>query len=218
MSHPIIEDLNKRYTVKQYDASKRISADDLATILEALRLSASSINSQPWKFVVVESDEAKQRLHDSFANKHQFNQYHAIEASHTILFAYDPKFTKEKFVKRVDAEVSSGHLPEDMRENFMGAYAFAEANTDENGNNAAWTKAQVYLALGNVLHTLARLGIASTPMEGVDAELLGEQFKDELDGHVCEVALAMGYPDTEQDWNHGLPKARLAKEDVIAVV
>ncbi|MEC7132932.1 MAG: nitroreductase family protein, partial [Pseudomonadota bacterium] len=121
MSHPIIEDLNKRYTVKQYDASKRISADDLATILEALRLSASSINSQPWKFVVVESDEAKQRLHDSFANKHQFNQHHAKEASHTILFAYDPKFTKEKFVKRVDVEVSSGHLPEDMRENFMGA-------------------------------------------------------------------------------------------------
>ena len=98
MSHPIIEDLNKRYTVKKYDANKRISADELATILEALRLSASSINSQPWKFVVVESDEAKQRLHDSFENKHQFNQHHAKEASHTILFAYDPKFTKEKFV------------------------------------------------------------------------------------------------------------------------
>ena len=61
MSHPIIEDLNKRYTVKQYDANKRISADELTTILKALRLSASSINSQPWKFVVVESDEAKQR-------------------------------------------------------------------------------------------------------------------------------------------------------------
>ena len=71
--------------------------------------------------MVVESDEAKQRLHDSFANKHQFNQHHAKEASHTILFAYDPKFTKEKFVKRVDAEVASGHLPEDMRENLMGA-------------------------------------------------------------------------------------------------
>ncbi len=35
MSHPIIEDLNKRYTVKQYDADKRISADELTTILEA---------------------------------------------------------------------------------------------------------------------------------------------------------------------------------------
>ncbi|APD85237.1 NAD(P)H-dependent oxidoreductase [Alteromonas sp. Mex14] len=218
MTNPIIEDLNKRYTVKKYNVNKRIAADDLATILEALRLSASSINSQPWKFVVVESDEAKQRLHNSFENKHQFNQPHAKEASHTILFAYDPKFTKEKFVKRVDAEVASGHLPEDMRENFMGAYAFAEANTDENGNNAAWTKAQVYLALGNVMHTLARLGIASTPMEGVDSDMLSELFADELDGHICEVALAMGYPDTAQDWNHGLPKARLPKEDVITVV
>ncbi|WP_338516442.1 NAD(P)H-dependent oxidoreductase [Alteromonas gracilis] len=218
MSHPIIEDLNKRYTVKKYDSNKRISAQDLDVILEAMRLSASSINSQPWKFVVVESDEAKQRLHDTFANKHQFNQLHAKEASHVILFAYDPKFTKEKFVKRVDAEVASGHLPADMRENFMGAYAFAEMNTDENGNNAEWTKAQVYLALGNVLHTVARLGIASTPMEGVDPELIGELFKDELDGHVCEVALAMGYPDTKEDWNYGLPKARLAKDDVIAVV
>ena len=55
-------------------------------------------------------------------------------------------------------------------------------------------------------------------MEGVDPELLGELFRDELDGHVCEVALAIGYPDTEKDWNYGLPKARLAKEDVIAIV
>ena len=83
----------------------------METILEALRLSASSINSQPWKFIVIESDEAKQRFHDSFANKHQFNQLHAKEASHTILYAYDPYFTKEKFSKRVDAENWNHGLP-----------------------------------------------------------------------------------------------------------
>lgn len=218
MSHQIISDLNTRYTAKKYDKNKRISAQDMAIIIEALRLSASSINSQPWKFVIVESDEAKQRLHDTFANKHQFNQLHAKEASHTVLLAYDPTFTKDKFVKRVDAEVASGHLPESMRDSFMGAYAFAEANTDEQGYNGSWTKAQVYLALGNLLHTLARLGIASTPMEGVDADLIGELFSEELDGHICEVAVAMGYPDQEQDWNFGLPKARLPKEDVVQLV
>lgn len=217
MSNPIIKDLTTRYTTKKYDAEKRISADDMKVILEALRLSASSINSQPWKFVVVESNEAKQRLHDSFANKHQFNQPHAKEASHTILFAYDPNFTKEKFTKRVDAEVSSGHLPADMYDMFMGAYAFAEANTDENGFNGNWTKAQVYLALGNLLHVLARMGIASTPMEGIDSDLIGELFKDELDGHVCGVALAMGYHKEGEDFNYGLPKARMAADDVITV-
>lgn len=218
MTHPIIQDLNSRYTVKKYDASKRISADDMDVIKEALRLSASSINSQPWKFIVIESDAAKQRFHDSFANKYQFNQPHAKEASHTILFAYDPHFTKEKFSKRVDAEVSSGHLPADRYEAFMGAYAFAQANTDANGYNGGWTKSQLYLALGNLLHTLARLGIASTPMEGVDAQMLTELFKDELDGHICEVALAMGYHKDGEDYNHGLPKARLAQDDIITVL
>lgn len=218
MSHPIITDLNTRYTAKKYDQQKRISSEDMAVIKEAIRLSASSINSQPWKFIVIESDEGKQRFHDTFQIMHQFNQPHAQTASHTILLAYDPKFTKEKFAKRVDAEVTSGHLPADRYEMFMGAYAFAEANTDETGFNGNWTKAQVYIALGNLLHTLARLGIDSTPMEGVDAGLIGEMFKDELDGHVCEVALAIGYHQDGEDYNHGLPKARLATDDVITVV
>ena len=219
MTHPIIKDLNTRYTAKKYDATKRISADDIQVIKEALRLSASSIKSQPWKFIVLESDDAKQRFHDTFANKHQFNQPHAKEASHTILLAYDPKFTKEKYAKRVDAEVTSGHLPED-RYNMMldGAYGFAEANTDENGFNGNWTKAQVYIALGNLLHTLARLGIDSTPMEGVDPELIGSIFEKELAGHVCEVALAIGYHQDGEDYNHGLPKARMHMDDVIEVL
>lgn len=215
MSQQIITDLNERYTAKKYDATKRISSTDLEVIKEAMRLSASSINSQPWKFIIIESDEAKQRFSDSFANKHQFNQPHAKEASHIILFAYDPFFTKDKFRQRVDAEVASGHLPAEMYDNFMGAYAFAEANTDESGYNGHWTKAQVYLALGNVLHTLARLGIASTPMEGVDSELLGDIFEKELDGHICEVALAMGYHKDGEDWNYGLPKARLPQDKII---
>ncbi|MGX1927623.1 NAD(P)H-dependent oxidoreductase [Vibrio sp. NH-7] len=219
MTHPIIKDLNTRYTAKKYDATKRISADDIQVIKEALRLSASSINSQPWKFIVLESDDAKQRFHDTFANKHQFNQPHAKEASHTILMAYDPKFTKEKYAKRVDAEVTSGHLPEDRYHMMLdGAYGFAEANTDENGFNGTWTKAQVYIALGNLLHTLARLGIDSTPMEGVDPELIGQIFEQELDGHVCEVALAIGYHQDGEDYNHGLPKARMHMDDVIEVL
>lgn len=76
----------------------------------------------------------------------------------------------------------------------------------------------MYIALGNLLHTLARLGIDSTPMEGVDSQLIGEEFKQELDGHVCEVALAIGYHKESEDYNHGLPKARLAMEQVITTL
>ncbi|NRB70169.1 MAG: nitroreductase family protein [Vibrio sp.] len=219
MTHPIIKDLNTRYTAKKYDASKRISAEDMEVIKQAIRLSASSINSQPWKFIVLESDEAKQRFHNTFANMHQFNQPHAKEASHTILFAHNPRFTKDNYKKVVDAEVTSGHLPAERYNDMLnGAFGFAELNTDETGFNGNWTKAQTYIALGNTLHTLARMGIASTPMEGVDPELSGEEFKQELDGFVCDFALALGYHKDGEDYNHGLPKARLPLEDVITTL
>ncbi|MDB1125070.1 nitroreductase family protein [Vibrio algarum] len=216
MTHPIIHDLNQRYSTKKYDAAKKISVNDIAVIKEALRLSASSVNSQPWRFIVIESDEAKQRLHDTFENKFQNNQQHAKSASHSILFAYNPRFNKEAYKIVVDAEVTSGHLPEAMYDEMLnkGMY-FADITADENGVNAQWTKAQTYLALGNALHTLARLRIDSTPMEGVDSEMIGEIFKAELDGYVCETVLALGYHQQDSDYNHGLPKARLPLNKVV---
>lgn len=219
MSQQIIKDLQNRYTAKKYDSTKRISVEDMDIIKEAIRLSASSINSQPWKFIVIESDEAKQRFHDTFENNFQFNQPHAKEASHIILFANNPHFTKEQYQKVVDVEVSSGHLPAEMSDNMLhGGFTFAELNSDDTGFNGHWTKAQTYIALGNTLHTLARMNIDSTCMEGVDKDMIGKIFKEELDGFDCNFALAMGYHNDVEDYNNGLPKARLAAEDIITVL
>ncbi|MDE8601670.1 nitroreductase family protein [Marinomonas sp. RSW2] len=218
MSHQIIADLEKRHTVKHYDASKRISTVDLEVIYQTLRLSPSSINSQPWKFIVIESDEAKQRFHDTFANKFQFNQKHAKDASHIILFAHKTHYKREDYAKVVDKGIEDGRTKLENREQAFGGFVFAEMNMDDNGNNAAWTKSQVYIALGNVMHTAARLGIDSTPMEGVDPELIGEAFQAQLEGYQCDVALAMGYNDVTEDYNAALPKSRLALENIMTVL
>ncbi|WP_299806957.1 NAD(P)H-dependent oxidoreductase [uncultured Shewanella sp.] len=218
MTHPIIADLESRYTAKRYDASKRIPQADLDVIYQAMNLSASSINSQPWKFIVIESDEAKQRMHDTFANNFQFNQPHIKSASHIVLFAHNPHYTRDDYAKVVDKGIADGRMGIEDREQAFGAFAFVELNTDTAGNNAAWTKSQTYLALGNTLHTLARLGIDSTTMEGVDSELIGEIFKEELGGYQCNVALAMGFHHSEEDYNAALPKSRLAMEDVVQVL
>jgi len=214
MTHPIINDLEKRYTAKRYDATKRVSQDDLAVIYEAMRLSPSSINSQPWKFIVIESDEAKERMHSTFANKFAFNQPHIKTASHIILFAHNPKYTRDDYAQIIDADIKNGRTKAENREQAFGAYAFVDMNTDEQGVNEEWT----YIALGNTMHAAARLGVDSTPMEGVDAQLIGEVFEKELDGYVCDVALVLGYHDSAEDYNAKLPKSRLAKEQVIQVL
>lgn len=215
MTHQIIKDLSTRYTTKKFDASKRIPQDELAVIMEAMRLSASSINSQPWKFIVIESDEAKQRMHNTFANKFQFNQPHVFSASHIIIFAHNPAYTRANYEAVIDKGIEDKRTKPEDKESAFGAFAFAELNTDENGNTAPWTKAQTYLALGNTMHTLARLNIDSTPMEGIDSELVSKEFAVELDGYVSDVALAIGYRDAENDYNIAPPKSRLAMEDVI---
>jgi len=215
MTHQIIKDLSNRYTTKKFDASKRIPQDELAVIMEAMRLSASSINSQPWKFIVIESDAAKQRMHNTFANKFQFNQPHIMSASHIIIFAHNPAYTRANYEAVIDKGIEDKRTKPEDKEGAFGAFAFVELNTGEDGDTSAWTKAQTYLALGNTMHTLARLNIDSTPMEGIDTELVSKEFAVELDGYVTDVALAIGYRDAENDYNIAPPKSRLAMEDVI---
>jgi len=168
MEHPIIKDLLWRHTSKKYDATKKVSQKDLDVLFEAMRLSASSINSQPWRFVVIESDEAKERMNKTFAEKHQFNQPHVFDSSQIILFAHNPHYTREDYAQVVDKGITDKRINPEDREGAFASFIFAELNTDKTGNTSAWTKAQTYLALGNTLHTLARLKIDSTPLEGID--------------------------------------------------
>jgi len=215
MIHSIIEDLLWRYTTKKYDASKKIPPEDLNVLFEAMRLSASSINSQPWKFVVIESAKARERMSRTFAHKYQFNQPHVFDSSQIILFAYNPRYTRNDYAEVVDKGIEDKRIKPVDRESAFGGFVFSELNTDEAGNTNNWTKAQTYLALGNTLHTLARLKIDFTPMEGIDIDLVNEEFNKELDGYQCDVALAIGYHHPQEDYNATLPKSRRNLDNIL---
>ena len=215
MTHPIIEDLLWRHATKKYDATRKVSEQDLDVLFEAMRLCASSINSQPWRFVVIEIDVAKQRMNSTFADKHQYNQPHVFDSSHIILFAYNPYYTRDNYAQVVDKGIEDKRTKPEDRENAFGVFSFAEFNTDETGNTSCWTKAQTYLAFGNALHVLARLRIDSTPLEGIDIDLVNEEFKEELDGYQCDVALAIGYHHPDDDYNAKLPKSRFKLENIL---
>ncbi|WP_288356030.1 nitroreductase family protein [uncultured Cycloclasticus sp.] len=215
MTHPIIESLLWRHTTKKYDASKKIPEEELKVLFEAMRLSPSSINSQPWRFVVIESDEARQRMSRTFAHKYQFNQAHVFDSSQIILSAHKPRYTRDDFAKVVDRGIADKRIKQEDRDKAFAIFGFAESNTDETGDTSNWTKAQTYLALGNTLHTLARLKIDSTALEGIDADLVNEEFKKELGDYRCEVALAIGYHHPDEDYNAKLPKSRHSLNSVL---
>ena len=60
-----LEVMQKRRSCRSFDPSRSVSREDLLKIVEAGRLSPSGCNSQPWKFIVVDSPEAKAKLCDA---------------------------------------------------------------------------------------------------------------------------------------------------------
>lgn len=51
---------NHRYSVRKY-TDEPVSKADIDYIMECVRLAPSACNRQPWKFLLVVSDEAKQK-------------------------------------------------------------------------------------------------------------------------------------------------------------
>ncbi len=209
MNDLILHDLQTRYTCKRYDPNRKVPEEKLQILYEALRLTPSSINSQPWKFIVIASDNAKHRLYNTFTEPYHFNRQHVLDSTVTILFAHNPKYTLEDYAKVVEKMIQDGRLAPEKRDRALQSFRFARMHTDENGFNGHWTKAQLYLALGNAYHTLARLKVDSTALEGIDVKRVEEEFKGELNGFACHVALCVGYHH-ETDYNAKLPKSRLA--------
>lgn len=57
----ILELSQTRFSVRKY-TDEPVSSDDLNYILECVRMAPSAVNRQPWKFVVVRSKEAREKL------------------------------------------------------------------------------------------------------------------------------------------------------------
>ena len=60
-----LEIMKQRRSCRAYDPDRQVAREDLIKIVEAGRLSPSGCNSQPWKFIVVDSPEAKAKLCDA---------------------------------------------------------------------------------------------------------------------------------------------------------
>ncbi len=78
----ILDALHKRYAVKKFDPAKKVSEEDLQTILEAGRLAPSSLGLQPFDIIVVNNPAVRKEL-----LKPAMGQSQITDASHLIVFS-----------------------------------------------------------------------------------------------------------------------------------
>ena len=85
----------------------------------------------------------------------------------------------------------------------------------ELGDFAHWAAKQTYIAMAALLYGAASMNIDSTPIEGVDYEMMDEilHLKEK---HLKTVAMvSLGYR-AENDSNQSRPKSRLDLKDISA--
>lgn len=204
-----------RYTTKAYDANKKIPQAQLNKLLEILRFSPSSVNIQPWHFLIAESDAAKQRIAAGLTGAYVYNAAKVLNSSHTLVFCTRTDISPEYLEQLLQQDALSGRFKDDKAKQAQRdtRHGYVEYYRNELNNLNAWLENQTYLALGQLLFAAAMEGIDATPMEGFDRNSINQEFGLSEKNLKASVIVALGYR-SEHDFNANLPKSRLP-DDVI---
>lgn len=205
----LIEDLNWRHAVKAYDPTKKVSQEDLNTILEAARLAPTSSGLQPFRVIVVESQELKEKMVAGALNPEVMR-----DSSHVLVFAAWDSYSNEKIDKVYDYHTDVRDLPRGR----FGSYTdkikeIYGAQTPE--EHFAHTARQTYIALGIALAQAAELKIDSTPAEGFSNEVVDEVLGLRELGLKSVSLLYLGYRDEANDWLSTMKKVRIPMDEFI---
>lgn len=202
-----LKNQNWRYATKKFDATKKITAEDLDILKEAIRLSSSSYGLQPYKVILVENPELRAKIQPS-----AWGQSQIVEASHLIVFANEINFGTIGIDDYIKNASETRAIP---AESLQGYADFMKANitalSEDNRNN--WTAKQTYLALGNLLNAAAELKIDVTPMEGFVPAEVNEILELEALGLNATLIATLGYRH-EDDATQYYKKVRKSNEDL----
>ena len=206
-----LENQNWRYATKQFDATKKISAADLNTLKEAVRLSASSYGLQPYKVIIVESLELKEKLKPA-----AYGQTQITDASHLFIFANDLNLGADSVDDYINNISETRGVPADALAGFSDMMKGTIANLSQEAKNI-WTAKQTYIALGTLLSAAAELKIDATPMEGFSPASFNEILGLDKLGLNASVIATVGYRHDEDDAQH-YKKVRKSHEELFITI
>lgn len=203
----VLTTLKWRYATKRMNG-KKVPAEKVENILEAIQLAPSSIGLQPFTVFVIEDAETRAKIAPAI-----FNQPQITEGSHVLVFAAWKDYSIEKVDEYIKHIADLRQIPvealEGMRNMAVGAVT---GKTPE--QLLIWNQKQAYIALGFGLVAAAEEQVDATPMEGFDPDALDAALGLAEKGLHSTVILALGYRDAENDYLNGKAKVRRDKDDL----
>ena len=100
-----------RRSIRNFDPSVKIPREELLEILDKTVTAPSSVNMQPWRFVVVDSEEGKEKLTP-------FVSYNGVqnETSSAMVLIFADLKSQERAEDIYGKAVAQGKMPEEVKE------------------------------------------------------------------------------------------------------
>ena len=208
----LLGQLNWRYATKQFDPQRKISAQDWATLEDALQLTPSSGGLQPWKFIVVTDPAVRAKLLPA-----SYGQAQITDASHLVVFAAKKNFNEIDVDAHINHSAKVRGVSPAALAPFRDMLVGGIVKSLDEPARAAWSRNQAYIALGNLLTSAALLGIDACPMEGFDRAQYDEILGLSTQGFASAVIATVGYR-SPTDQYAGAPKVRFPKDEIFVQV
>lgn len=180
------EIITGRRSIRNYDPAIKISKEEMAEILEEASLAPSSVNLQPWRFVVIDSKEGKETL----APLAKFNQRQVATSAAVIAVFVDMK--SEEYLETIyNTAVEKGFMPAEVRDQQVPAIkGLVEAMTNEQ-------KKEMFLIDAGLVSMQLMLaarahGYDTNPIGGYEKERIAEAFDMDKDRFYPVMLISIG--------------------------
>ncbi|MFZ2608999.1 MAG: nitroreductase family protein [Lactococcus raffinolactis] len=175
-----------RKSIRVYDETVKISREEMLEMIEEATLAPSSVNMQPWRFVIVESDEAKATLKPLI----RFNTRQNDTSSAMILIFGDMQcyeFGEEIY----DKAVAEGKMSQEVRDQQIGAIIPYYKNFTKAQMNDV-VKIDASLAAMQLMLSARAHGYDTNPIGGFEADQIAAGFDLDPERFVPVMVLSLG--------------------------
>lgn len=197
--------VEERRSIRNYDVNAKISREEIEEMLELATKAPSSTNLQPWRFIVIDSPEAKEKLLPLAA----FNSKQVTTSAAVIAVFGDldhVEYLNEIYSKAVEIGVMPQEVKDQMVEQISGGYATL---TREQKKEVVLIDSG--LVSMNLMLVAKAYGYDTNPIGGYDRENLGEVFGLEKKRYEPIMLISIGKAIEEGYPSYRLPVSTVAK-------
>lgn len=192
-----------RKSVRVYDETVKISHEEMLEMIQETTTAPSSVNMQPWRFVVVESEEAKAKLKPLIRFNTRQN-----DTSSAMVMIFGDMNCYEYGEEIYDQAVAEGKMPAEVQDQQLAAILpYYQNFTREQMNDVV--KIDASLAAMQFMLVARSHGYETNPIGGFEADQLAEAFDLDKERYVPVMILSVGKAVEE-----GYESVRLAPEKI----